>query len=961
MSENNSEKKNRKSRRKILETLNSRILILGVIGIGMIVILVGRLFFLQVIQGSQHYEDYVQITKRDLSIEAPRGRILDCNGKVLAENQQKYSVAIRDTGEYNKTNGEFNEMILRLIELLERFGANIETPIPVTINEHNEFVFNETSSSAVRRFIRDVYGNDKIEELEEQGEDPYSYTAEVVMERLKTNVYNFTSRWPAGEQLDKETVLKLCNIRYAMSANAYTRYQSTVISSDISEDVKVAVLEDQSNLKGVEIKEELVRVYPNAEYFSHILGYTGKASTEELETLQETDDSYVLGDVVGRAGIEQAYESELRGTKGNQSVYLNNVGMIMDTISKTDPVNGNDLQLTIDSDLQIAVYNMLEQRMAAVVAEKLIMGDFTPTTSTSADAFKIPVKDAYFQMFNNNILTLEEFEEEDATEVEKSIYAKFTTKQQQILSEITNQLTNDPKAVSGQSEEMQEYLNYIYEMLASSDSNEKILSGVDYSRDEYQDMSVNQFLRQALTEGWLDPAKLDTENKYSNVDEWYGQVVDYILKRLPEDNGFSKLIYKYLIEGEVISGNEVCLALFDQGILEQDAAAIEQLKTGNEETAYNFMKEKIVKVEITPTQLALDPCAGSAVVVDKNTGEIRALVSYPGYDLNRMSGTVDADYYKQLLEDLSSPLYNRATQTRTAPGSTFKLITSTAALMEGIVDTNTQIRCTGIFDKLNHPRCWLYRDQGLTHGMLNVSGAIKNSCNIFFYECGYRLSQDENGTYKPSLGLEKLNKYASLYGFDSTTGLEIMENQSKISDDLPVPSAIGQGNNNFTAVAIARYITAVATKGSVYEFHLLDKVLDTDGNVIRDDTPQIIRQLDFPDTLWDALYEGMYGVTHDSGSAGYLFEDLYVDIAGKSGTAQENLLRGSHGLFVSFGPYENPEIVTTVSMQNAYTSANAALVTKDIYRYQEGILTLDDIMTSAERSLSEEKTQSLSD
>lgn len=206
MSEKNSEKKNKQSRRKILETLNSRILILGIIGIGMVVILVGRLFFLQVIQGSQHYEDYVQITKRDLSIEAPRGRILDCNGKVLAENQQKYSVAIRDTGEYSQTNGEFNEMILRLIELLDRFGASIETPIPVTINEHNEFVFNETSSSAVRRFIRDVYGNDKIEELEEQGEDPYSYTAEVVMERLKTNVYNFTSRWPAGEQLDKETV-----------------------------------------------------------------------------------------------------------------------------------------------------------------------------------------------------------------------------------------------------------------------------------------------------------------------------------------------------------------------------------------------------------------------------------------------------------------------------------------------------------------------------------------------------------------------------------------------------------------------------------------------------------------------------------------------------------------------------------------------------------------------------------
>ncbi|MCI6676043.1 MAG: penicillin-binding protein [Clostridiales bacterium] len=960
MSENNSEKKNRISRRKILELLHSRILILGVIGIGMAVILIGRLFFLQVIQGSKYYEDYVQITKRDLSIEAPRGRILDCNGKVLAENQQKYSVAIRDTGEYNKRKGEFNEMILRLIHLLERFGTTIQTPLPITINEHDEFEFNG-NENAIRRLITDAYGKEKIEKLQEDGEDPYSYSAEKVMERLKSVYYFSPTRWPAGEQLSKQDVLKLCNVLYLTSANTYTRYQSTVICSDISEDIKVAVLEDQSNLKGVEIKEELVRVYPNSEYFSHILGYIGKASDEELKTLRETDDSYVLGDVVGRTGIEQAYESALRGKKGNQSVYLNNVGEIMDTVSKEDPVNGNDVQLTIDADLQIAVYNMLEQRMAAVVAEKLIQGDFTPTTSTSADNFKIPVKNAYFQMFNNNILTIAHFAEADATEVEKNIYAKFSAKQQQIIAEITNQLITEPKAIVGQSDEMKEYLNYIYKMLSPSDKNKKILSGVDYKRDEYQNISVNEFLHKALTEGWLDPTKLESEEKYSNIDEWYGQVVDYIISRLPEDTGFSKLIYKYLIQDRVISGNEICLALFDQGILKQDAAAIERLKTGNETTAYEFFKEKIIKVEITPTQLALDPCAGSAVVVDKNTGELRALVSYPGYDLNRMSGSVDAAYYKRLLEDLSSPLYNRATQTRTAPGSTFKLITSTAALMEGIIDENSKIWCTGIFNKLNHPRCWIYRDQGLTHGALTVSGAIKHSCNIFFYECGYRLSTDANGAYKPSLGLEKLSKYASLYGFDSTTGLEIVENKSKISDDLPVPSAIGQGNHNFTAIAIARYVTSIATRGNVYEFHLMDKILDNDGNVVQDDAPQVIRHLDFPDTVWNTLHEGMYGVTHENGSAGYLFNDLYLDIAGKSGTAQENLLRGSHGLFVSFGPYENPEIVTTVSIQNAYTSGNAALVTKDIYRYQEGILTLDDIKTSAERALKEEKTQSLSD
>lgn len=185
-----------------------------------------------------------------------------------------------------------------------------------------------------------------------------------------------------------------------------------------------------------------------------------------------------------------------------------------------------------------------------------------------------------------------------------------------------------------------------------------------------------------------------------------------------------------------------------------------------------------------------------AVVTNPNTGEVLACVSYPGYDNNRLSNVMDRSYYVQLSMGMSRTFYNRATQEKTAPGSTYKMLSSVASLTEGVINGNSYISCSGVFDKITpSPKCWIYPS---AHGSLNVVGALQHSCNDFFYEVGYRLGQDSNGNYDSDTGLEKLAKYAKMFGFDQTSGIEIPESQPQISDFDSVRSAIGQGTNNYT-------------------------------------------------------------------------------------------------------------------------------------------------------------------
>lgn len=376
-----------------------------------------------------------------------------------------------------------------------------------------------------------------------------------------------------------------------------------------------------------------------------------------------------------------------------------------------------------------------------------------------------------------------------------------------------------------------------------------------------------------------------------------------------------------------------------------DEDAYNGLVSGSTDS-FGWLYGKIESLEITPGQLALEPCTGSAVVSDPNTGSVLACVSYPGYDNNRLANTMDSAYYNKLVTGLSRPFYNNATQEKTAPGSTFKMVSAVAGLTEGVIDSNSVFSCNGKFDLVDpNPQCWIYPNG---HGSLDVVGAIQNSCNIFFYNVGYDLGMTEDGSYSSDQGIERLAKYAAAFGLGEKSGLEIPESSPQISDSASVPSAIGQGTNNFTVSQLNRYVATVANKGTVYNLSLLDKTTDTNGNVIKDYTPTIANEMtDISDSTWNLVHQGMENMISNNAT----FSGLEVAMAGKTGTAEQSAVHADHTLFVGYAPADSPEIAISVRIANGYYSTYPSEIARDIVRFRFGLADHDALISGSASEL----------
>ena len=317
---------------------------------------------------------------------------------------------------------------------------------------------------------------------------------------------------------------------------------------------------------------------------------------------------------------------------------------------------------------------------------------------------------------------------------------------------------------------------------------------------------------------------------------------------------------------------------------------------------------------------------------------ILALVTYPGYDNNMMANGVNAEYYSKLLNDLSRPLNNYATTQLTAPGSTFKMVSATAGLMEGAITPYTTYTCNGIFEKIDPPpTCWIYSGR---HGALNVVEGIRHSCDVFFYELGYRLGT-VGDAYSSDAGLSVLEKYADLYGLTELSGIEMEESAPIVSTEDAVRSAIGQGSNGFTTAGLARYLTTVANSGTCYDLTLIDKITDHSGVLMEDRKANIRNTIEMDQENWDAIHSGMRQVIENRAD----YSDLDIRVAGKTGTAEENANRGNHALFACYAPYEEPEIAVVTRIAFGYTANYAAKTTKDILEYYYGLKDEDALIT----------------
>ena len=618
-----------KIRDSIVNFITSRTTVLTILFIVMAGVLIQRIFELQIVNGETYQNEFSLQIRRERSIASSRGNIYDRNGKLLAYNDLAYSVTIEDVYENTNKNANMNATLLEVFRILEKNGDEVVSDFNVYLDEDGDYAFS-VSGTSLQRFLADVYGYASIDDMDEKEKNS---TPQELIDFLCENYGigertdpNDSSTFVPGQGYTKEEVLKLVTVRYAMRANSYQKYIPTTIATDVSEETVAAIEENKEALTGIDIAEDTIRRYVNGTYFSHIIGYTGKISSEELTSLNEqTDDGsgedrYEMNDIVGKSGIESVMETYLQGEKGSETIYVDNLGREIYSEGRVESVAGGNVYLTLDADLQEAVYNILEESIAGILLDKIRNVKVYNSTGRASDII-IPIDDVYFALFNNNVIDMEHLALEDAGEYEKEVYQAFLSWRERVLDWLSQELYTDRTPYSQLDEEFQAYESYIVSDLLIDDTG--VLT-VDTQDSVYQQwsseetISLSEFLEYAIAQNWVDVTELDMEESYADSSEVFNRLVDFIVQEL-ESKAFYKEMFRYMIRNNAITGTQICMVLIEQNLVsvtEEEEAAL----LSGSVSAYDFMRELISELQITPAQLALNPYSGSCVVVDPNSG-----------------------------------------------------------------------------------------------------------------------------------------------------------------------------------------------------------------------------------------------------------------------------------------------------------------------------------------------------
>lgn len=373
-----------------------------------------------------------------------------------------------------------------------------------------------------------------------------------------------------------------------------------------------------------------------------------------------------------------------------------------------------------------------------------------------------------------------------------------------------------------------------------------------------------------------------------------------------------------------------------------------------QQVAEQALKDTISDIQkgVNGTEKSSDADAGAVVVLDTVTGEVLASASYPTFDLNWFIDGFTNDEWKQINDSKLTPMVNRTISGHYPPGSTFKMLVAYAGLEDKKITIDEQIKDLGIYPYAQHPKCWIYEDRGATHGLVDVSKAIKVSCNYYFYEVGRRL------------GIDNIIKSAKMFGLGQKTGIELSDEYAgSISGDgvdpskwnlgLTLSSAIGQAGNLYTPIQLANYISALSNGGNLNKVTVINSVKDSNQNTIsqkeiEDYTNQYTgtkfepKKLNLNQEYINAIKQGMISSTSEAGGTSYvIFKYSDIQAAGKTGTAQ--VPNGSNnGVFVGFAPYDNPRIAVVAVIEHGGEGTYTAKVAKPIMEEYFNIKKEDD-------------------
>lgn len=648
--------------------------------IGIIILI--KLFDLQIVHGEEYREQSNTRLTRETTLKAARGNILDSSGNKLVSTSITYNVEIYKTKVDTKT---LNDGLLLLAKTLEENNDTYIDQFPVTVNPYafKEGVNSESFKKA----------NSLSQDLTPEG------------------VFEYYKKRYKVENDDVEDARRIITLRYAIEQNGYSNIKALKLASNISNASFAKINEMSSSFPGISTYSEPTVSYPYKELASHILGYVAPVTQDDLTK----DSSYEQNDVIGRTGIEKAFDKYLKGVDGVKQVDMSVDGQVTDEYVSKEAQAGSDVVLTIDADLQKKTEEALESTIKSI---------------------------------------------------------------QEMVS------------------------------------------------DRYEK---------------------------------------------PEE--------------------------------------------------------------------------GAAVVLNVKTGEVLAMASYPNYDPSLFIGGISSENWNNYLNDSRHVLVNKAISDKSAPGSTFKMVTAIAGIESGAINTKTKINDTGRYTyyKDYQPYCWLRSG----HGWQNVTQAIEHSCNYFFYETGRRA------------GIDELVRVAKSFGLGSKTGIELPgeisgtlaspETESEWTGGKTIQAAIGQLNNDFTPLQMAKYTAMIANGGKNIDVTIVKSIKNSNGTeVSRNEIDNYIKEklgvdtnsgsdLTISEEDLNAIKEGMKGVTSDEGGTAHsAFANFNIEVGGKTGSASTRN-GNANAWFVGFAPFDNPEIAIAVYVKNGQHGNYTAPVAREIFAQYLGM------------------------
>ncbi len=385
---------------------------------------------------------------------------------------------------------------------------------------------------------------------------------------------------------------------------------------------------------------------------------------------------------------------------------------------------------------------------------------------------------------------------------------------------------------------------------------------------------------------------------------------------------------EYITE-EAVSGDDVTLTI-DANI---------------QDVAEKSLKELIEKIRNGGFGRVYDAKSGAVVALNVKTGEVIAMSSYPDFEPQLFIDGISTEKWDEYTKGERSALLNRTIQSAYAPGSVFKMATAIAGLESGAITNTETIYDSGVYYYGGSSwRCWTYTDYGVGHGSLNVAGAIKHSCNYFFYETAKRM------------GIDTLVKYARYLGLGSKTGIELAgeeagmlaskETSAKLGQEWyggnALNAAIGQGDNSFTPLQIAKYIAMITNGGHDIDITLIKEITKADGTTIdKDKVEEYINNrlgikkeekddIQISEETIKTVMEGMRSVTTDTGGTAYsVFKNFEIEVGGKTGSAEAG--KNVNAWFTGFAPYDDPEIAVVVFVENGGHGYYTATVARAIF------------------------------